>query len=110
MTSFNEREKAFEAKYRLDQETSFKVNARRNKLLGLWAAGEFGIAGADADAYAREVVEADFEQPGDADVVAKVLGDCAARGYAMTEERLRKEMDRLFAVARDQILNETGKA
>lgn len=110
MTSFDEREKAFEAKYRLDQETTFKVTVRRNKLLGQWAAGEFGLTGADADAYAREVVESDFQQPGDADVVAKILGDFAARGRPMDEERLRKQMERLFALARDQVLQESGKA
>ena len=102
--SFNDREKGFEAKYRHDQETEFKIIARRNKLLGLWAAERMQITGADADAYAREVVVADFEEPGDNDVVRKVLGDFEAKNVDMNELRLRKEMDRLMREARDQIL------
>ncbi len=103
-SSFNDREKGFEAKYRHDQETEFKINARRNKLLGLWAAAQMQITGADADAYAREVVVADFEEPGDDDVLRKVLGDFKAKNVAMDQLRLRKEMDRLMQEARDQIL------
>jgi hypothetical protein len=103
---FKDREKGFEAKYHHDQETQFKITARRNKLLGLWAAGELGIAGADADAYAREVIAADFEEAGDADVVRKVMGDFSAKGKDLTEARLRKEMDRLMGEARDQVLSE----
>ena len=104
---FDEREKGFEAKYKHDQETRFKVTARRNRLLGQWAAQQMGLAGADADAYAKEVVAADFEQPGDADVVRKVMDDLTAKGVSLTEQALRKQMDRLLATARDQILAET---
>ena len=104
-SSFNDREKGFEAKYRHDQETEFKITARRNKLLGLWAAAQMQITGADADAYAREVVVADFEEPGDNDVVRKVLGDFEAKNVDMNEPRLRKEMDRLMQEAREQILS-----
>lgn len=107
--SFNDREKGYEAKYQHDQETLFRITARRNKLLGLWAAGELGMSGDDAEAYAREVVAADFEEAGDADVVRKVLGDFSAKGKELTEHRLRKEMEKLSVTARDQILNE-GKA
>ncbi|MBW7850075.1 MAG: DUF1476 domain-containing protein [Rhodospirillales bacterium] len=109
MTSFDEREKAFEAKYRLDQETAFKVNVRRNKLLGRWVAEQFGLSGTDAEAYARSVVEADFAEPGDEDVVRKVMADVAARGHDLTEDRLRKQLDKLAATAREEILKELGK-
>ena len=105
-SSFGEREKGFEAKYHHDQETQFKIAARRNKLLGLWAAERMDIGGADADAYAKAVVIADFEEPGDADVVRKVLGDLNAKGVETTERALRNEMDRCEAVARDQVLAE----
>ena len=107
MTSgFNEREKGYEAKYHHDQETQFRITARRNKLLGLWAAERMDIVGADADAYAKAVVIADFEEPGDADVVRKVIGDLTAKGIEITERALRNEMDRCEAVARDQVLAE----
>ena len=75
MTSFNDREKAFEDKYKHDQDLQFRVEVRRNKLLGLWVAEMLGLSGADAEAYAKEVVSADFEEPGDADVVRKILAD-----------------------------------
>jgi hypothetical protein len=106
MTTFDEREKGFEAKFKLDQDTKFKITARRNKLLGLWAAGELGIAGAAADAYAREVVAADFEAPGDDDVIAKVAKDLAAKGKAIDAAQVKKEIERLEPVARDQVLTE----
>ena len=77
---FNDREKGFEAKYLHDQETQFKITARRNKLLGLWAAEQMGLSGADAEAYAKEVVVADFEEAGDDDVLRKVLGDLVDKG------------------------------
>ena len=105
---FDDREKGFEAKYRHDQETLFKITARRNKLLGLWAAEKMGIEGTSADAYAKEVVAADFEEVGDADVVRKVLGDLTTKGLEVTEAGLRKEMERLMAVAGDQITSEPG--
>ena len=107
MSTFNEREKGFEQKYKHDQELQFKVNARRNKLLGLWAAEQMGITGSAADAYAKEVVAADFEKPGDSDVVEKVLKDLNAKGHQLTETQLRKEMDRLLAVAKEQIMKQT---
>lgn len=106
MTTFNEREKAFEDKYKHDQELQFKVEVRRNKLLGLWLAELLDLKGDDAQAYAKEVVSADFEAPGDADLVRKVLDDLAAHNVEMSEHRLRKKMDELVAVAKEQIMNE----
>jgi hypothetical protein len=106
MTTFNEREKGFEQKYKHDQELQFKVNARRNRLLGLWAAEQMGLSGAEAEAYAKLVVQADFEKPGDSDVVAKVVNDLNAKGRAVAEPQVRKELDRLFAVAKEQIMKQ----
>jgi hypothetical protein len=109
MSKFNEREKGFEAKWKRDQELRFKVTARRNKLLGLWAANQFGLETAAAQAYAKTVVAADFEGPGDDDVVAKVLGDFQTHGVEMTEHRLRKEMERLTDEAAAQVEAEVVK-
>jgi hypothetical protein len=107
MATFDEREKGFEQKYKHDQELQFKVNARRNKLLGQWAAEQMGLSGAEAEAYANEVVAADFEKAGDADVVEKVLKDLNAKGRQVTETQLRREMDRLLAVAKEQIMKQS---
>jgi hypothetical protein len=104
MSSFNDREKGFEAKFRTDEETRFKIEARRNKLLGAWAAGLLGKA--DADAYATEVVASDFDEPGDDDVLRKVLGDFEAANVPMDRDTLRGKMDELLAEAHRQI---TGK-
>ncbi len=106
MTTFNNREKAFEDKYKHDQELQFKVEVRRNKLLGLWVAELLGLSGADADAYAKEVVSADFEEPGDADVVRKVLGDTELKNLDLNEHSLRKKMDEFLTVAKEQIMSE----
>lgn len=103
---FKDREKGFESKYQHDQEKLFKVTARRNKLLGLWVAAQLGLEGADADAYAKEVVISDFEEAGDADVVRKVLGDLADKGIELNEKQLRKEMTRLGDVASAEIEND----
>ncbi len=106
MTTFDDREKAFEDKFKHDQQLQFRVEVRRNKLLGLWVAELLGKADADAEAYAKEVVSSDFEEPGDADVVRKVLGDIKAAGAELSEHRLRKKMDELLAVAKDQVMKE----
>ena len=106
MTTFDDREKAFEAKYEHDQELKFKVTARRNKLLGLWAAGLLGKSGADAEAYAKEVVLADFEKPGDSDVMHKLMTDLAAAGKPMEEHTIRKQSERLADDAKKQIMSE----
>ena len=85
MTTFNEREKGFEAKFKHDEELRFKVTARRNKLLGLWAAKQMGLDDDAAAAYARDVVRADFEEPGDDDVLRKVLADLVAKSVESSE-------------------------
>ncbi|TAJ25534.1 MAG: DUF1476 domain-containing protein [Reyranella sp.] len=106
MTTFDDREKAFEKKYEHDQELQFKVNSRRNKLLGLWAAGLLGKSGADAEAYAKEVVMADFEKPGDTDVVHKLMKDLAAAGKPMEDHTIRKQSERLVEEAKKQVMAE----
>jgi len=106
MSGFEDREKGFEAKYRLDEETKFRVRARRNKLLGLWLAKQFGLAGDAADAYAKDVVAADLEKPGDDDVIEKVMTDIRARGVGIDAKAVAKELAALEKTARDQVLNE----
>lgn len=101
MSNFDKREEGFEKKFALDEETKFKAEARRNKLLGLWAAEKLGKTGDEAAAYAKEVVAADFEEAGDADVLRKVTTDLASKG--VTELDVRKKMDELVAVAVAQI-------
>ncbi len=103
MTTFDKREEGFEKKFAHDEELRFKANARRNKLLGLWAAQKMGLAGADADIYAKEVVVADFEEAGDDDVFRKVRKDFDAKGVAMADQDIRKTMIDLMAQAIDQI-------
>jgi len=106
MTTFDERESSFEAKFKHDKELLFRVNSRRNKLLGLWAANLLGIHGADAETYAKEVVKSDFVTPGDHDVLRKVLGDFQAKKVEMSEHRLRKQMDDLMRIATEQVQHE----
>jgi hypothetical protein len=108
MTTFNDREKSFEKKFEKDQELQFKVNARRNKLLGLWAAGLMGKSGADAEAYAKEVVIADFEKPGDSDVIGKLVKDLATAGKPTEEHTIRKQAERLMDDAKKQLMTETN--
>ena len=103
MTTFDKREEGFEKKYAVDEEQKFKAMARRNKLLGLWVAEQLGLAGDAANAYAKEVVAADFEQPGDNDVVHKVTRDLSAKGIAINEPQLRAKMDELMAQAVVQV-------
>ena len=106
MSSFDERESSFENKFKHDKELEFKATARRNKLLGLWAANLLGIHGAEAETYAKSVVKADMEKPGDADVVEKILHDFKERGVDMSEHRLRKQMTELMTAAVGQIKSE----
>jgi hypothetical protein len=103
MSTFDKREEGFEKKFALDEEQKFKAIARRNRLLGMWAAGKLGLTGDAATAYAKEVVAADFEEAGDGDVVRKVLGDLTAKGIALTEPQLRVTMDELMAAAVMQV-------
>jgi len=106
MTTFDDREKSFEKKFQHDQEIRFKVNARKNKLLGLWAAGLLGKAGADAESYAKDVVMADFEKPGDSDVIHKLMKDLAAAGKPMEDHSIRKQGERLMEEAKKQVMAE----
>ncbi len=106
MNTFNDREKAFEAKYEKDQELQFRVTARKNKLLGLWAAGLLGKSGADAEAYAKDVVMSDFEKPGDDDVIGKVVGDLTAGGKATDAAAVRKQSSLLMVEAKKQLMAE----
>ena len=103
MNQFNKREKGFEQKHSRDQEFNFKVQARRNKLLGEWAAEKLGLDGAATVAYAQEVIVSDFDEPGDDDVLRKVLGDLEAKGVETSEHLVRKEMDKLLEVARSEL-------
>jgi hypothetical protein len=104
MTTFDKREEDFERKYALDEEQKFKAEARRNKLLGLWAAEKQEITGDAANSYAKEVVAADFEPGGDG-VFRKVSGDLAARDVAVTELQIRQKMDELMPLAVLQVKN-----
>ena len=101
MTTFDKREEGFEKKFAHDEELKFKAYARRNKLLGLWAAAQLGKTGADAEAYAKEVVLADFEESGDSDVVRKVATDLKSKGIG--EDQIRAQMSELLAQAVAQI-------
>jgi hypothetical protein len=100
MTTFDKREEGFEKKFAHDEELKFKATARRNRLLGLWAAAVLGKTGADADAYSKEVVAADFEEAGDDDVVRKVAKDLAGKA---SEPEIRSKMQELLAEAVKQI-------
>ena len=103
MSTFDDRENAFENKYAHDQEMQFKAEMRRNKLVGLWAAELMGKTGDDADAYALEVVKSDFEEAGIEDVVRKVAGDV---GNLADADTIRGKMDELLSVAKNQIMSE----
>ena len=103
MTTFDKREEGFEKRFALDAEQKFKAEARRNKLLGLWVASLLGLSGDEANAYAREVVAADFEEAGDRDVVHKVMNDLKGKGIEMSEAELRVKMDELLAQAIMQV-------
>ena len=102
-TTFDKREEGFEKKFAMDEETRFKANARRNKLFGAWAAQQLGLTGADADAYAKEVVMADFEEAGDDDVFRKVRKDFDAKGIKQSDQDIRRTMTDLMEQAIAQI-------
>lgn len=103
MTSIQDREKAFEAKFALDEELRFKAEARRAKLVGLWAAGLLGKTEAEADAYAKEVVAVDFEEAGQEDIVRKIKADFDAAGVARSADDIRVQLIELLAVAIAQV-------
>ena len=103
MTTFNDREKGFESKFALDQDQEFRAMARRNKLLGLWAAEKMGLSAESSEDYAKAIVRADFEQPGDEDVFRKIAGDFKGSGLTVSESEIRSKMDELASMARDQV-------
>jgi hypothetical protein len=104
MRSFEDREKGFEAEFKRNQDLAFRVTARRNRLFGMWVAEKLGLPPDQAEPYARTVVEADFEKPGDSDVIEKVQKDLAAKGLALTEPQLRAELERAATEAKRQLM------
>lgn len=106
MSGMDERSDAFENKFAHDEELRFKAEARRNKMLGLWAAELLGKDGEDAEAYAKEVILADFEEAGDQDVFRKVRADFDAAGVDQSDHQLRRTMDELMHKAMEEIINE----
>jgi hypothetical protein len=107
MTTFDKREEGFEKQFAHDEELKFRANARRNKLLGLWAAEKLGLSGTAADAYSKEVIAADFEEAGDEDVFRKLRRDFDAKGVVQSDHQIRRTMQELMATAVAQI--KTGK-
>ena len=99
MTTFDEREHAYEAKFAHDEELRFKAKARRDRALGEWVAAQLGLSGAEAGDYAKEVLRLDFNQPGDSNLIAKVLADFRAKGVALDEPALKKKLVELMAQA-----------
>jgi hypothetical protein len=106
---FEKREKSFEAKWAHDEELRFRIYARRNKLLGLWAAAEMGIIGPAADSYAKEVVASDFERAGGEEVLEKVRRDFDARGVAISDHLIGRKMEQLLEAAKRQVEAEIAK-
>ena len=108
MTTFNDRERAFETKFAHDEEMRFKIIARRNRLLGQWAARQMGLSEAEAESYARDVVRSDFEEAGEHDVVRKVLGDLTAAGIECDEAKVVEALRNKEIDARRQIIESTN--
>ncbi len=104
MTTFDDREQAFENKFAHEEEMAFRVTARRNRLLGVWAAGLMGLTPEETDAYAKAVVQAEFEEAGDEDVVRKLYGDLVSANVETDEAAIRAQMDALEIEARRQLL------
>jgi hypothetical protein len=103
MTAFEDREKGYERKFAHDQELKFRATARRNKMLGLWAAEQLGLSGEEAQAYAKEVIKADLEIPGDDDVFRKIRRDFDAKGVQKSDHQIRSKIVDLMGVAISQI-------
>ena len=103
MTTFDKREEGFEKQFAHDEELKFRATARRNKLLGLWAAEKLGLTGTAADAYSKEVIAADFEEAGDEDVFRKLRKDFDAKGVSQSDHQIRRTMQELMATAVAQI-------
>ena len=108
MTTFDDRERAFESQYARDQEMQFKIVARRNRLLGHWAAKKMGLTEAEADAYARDVIRADFEEAGDEDVIRKLLGDLTSAGIDIDESSIRQALEHKTVEARRHFIEAQG--
>ena len=108
MTTFDDRERAFETKYARDEEMQFRIIARRNRLLGQWAARQMGLSQAESESYAKDVVRADFEEAGDQDVIRKVLGDLTAAGVDCDEARVSEALRNKEIEARRQIIESTN--
>lgn len=106
MTTFDKREEGFERKFALDEEQKFKANARRNRMLGMWAAEKLGLSGDEATEYAKAVVKADFQSPGDQDVFQKIRDDFDAKGVDQSDHQIRRTMDELMAQAMQQVAQE----
>lgn len=104
MTTFDDRERAFEAKFARDEEMAFRVTARRNRLLGQWAAEKMKLTPEETDAYAKAVVQADFEESGDEDVIRKLLGDLTAAGIEIDDATVRKAVEDMTVEARRQLM------
>jgi hypothetical protein len=100
MTQFDDRERAFETKYARDQEMQFKITSRRNRLLGQWAAKKMGLSEEDSEAYAKEVIRADFQEAGDEDIIRKLVADLAKAGVATEEAEIRAQLDHKATDAR----------
>ena len=109
MTTFDEREKAFERKFAHDQDLRFRATARRNKLFGLWAAEKLGLSDAEAGEYAKSVIRADFQKPGDDDVLRKVKDDFDAKGIDQSYDQLQSTLTEMMAESLRQIESEGGK-
>jgi hypothetical protein len=105
MTTFDERESAFETKFARDQEMQFRVHARRNRLLGLWAAELMGLTPVEADGYARDLIRSDFETVGDDDILRKLLGDFTSAGVEIDEAAIRAQLDLKMVDARRQLID-----
>ena len=108
MATFDDREKAFEKKFEHDQQLQFRTEMRRNKLIGLWAAGLMDLTGGDAEAYAKQVVEADFEEPGPEDVIRKIKADFEAGGVEKSDHQIRRQLEECEKEAREQVMNEAN--
>ena len=108
MTQFDDRERAFESKFAHDEELKFRVIARRNRLLGEWAAGKMGLSEAETASYAKDVVRADFEEAGDGDVIRKVLGDLTSAGVETSEAEIKQTLDHKEVEAKRQIMDAMG--
>lgn len=104
MSTFNDRERSFETKFARDEEMAFRITARRNRLLGTWAAGLMGLTSEESDAYCKAVVQADFEEVGEEDVVRKLMGDLLSAGVDMDDARIRAALHDATVEARRQLI------